>query len=622
MGPTCDAPGQWCTPTGATDAVCAVPDPTILCPYSIVGYNGGTCPDASVMLDQATCTFQCGSAPGADCVPPAPLQPGYLSQYIDTVTVSDGAGGEFVAISGYDPGWLDISNQVWKFGDLVYVEYRPGDAETPPATSYTIIDGKPANSETNVYFDPAGWRQGNYEPGDDVGYYSSIAASAAGDIYIAYVDLTTPGSYRLKLAHRAPASTTWTINLIDDSPLVGTGGAFYPSLTLDSTGKLVVAYGVRQAATGPGLAPQGWVRIATSSNPNPTGVADWTSFDMVESIANVGCVDGDGLCAAGDRCFAAGTSGRGVCLTPTNDCTMACAGQFGSEVICANTVCQTVRKAGDLVDTTGIFNQLVADGTGLALAYHDRSAGTPLAGMMCSTDANCPAQAFCSGAVANMANSGTCMIPNGNIWGARFSGGTWSPRFLIDGYSRKVATVGDCGQHLTFTIDASGVWHVAYLDGTFDRIRYAQVQTNNTVNNYQFVDDGTAAFAPALTDRQDGNRRLVGGEMSIQLSSAGELRILYQDLTGPASTDPTVQPVGPQPLIATRAAAANTGFAVAYPATRGPNSGFWISQSLGITAGTNNTSYCVWAQRSANLNDPLVPPVEDGALIHVTTCRP
>lgn len=619
--PTCDAPGQWCTPAGASDQICVVPDDATLCSYDVVGYNLGTCPPASVQLDTATCTFRCGATPGADCIPPDPLKPGYLSQYIDSVTVPDGSGGEYVAISGYSPGWLDISNLLYRYGDLVYVEYRQGDPEELPQTSYVIVDGKPADSANNIYSDPAGWRGGNSEAGDDVGYYSSIAASASGDVYIAYLDKTTPGNYRLKLAHRVAGQTTWAISVIDDSDRVKRYGALYPSLTLNAAGNLVVAYGVRDQAAAPGQDGTGWVRVATSSNANPAAVADWAYADLTETTANVGCVDGDGLCATGDRCVADGFSGRGTCMTPTSDCTTTCSGMFGSQSICSNGACRDVRGAGDLPDAVGMFNNLVRDGNGLALAYHDRGAGALLTGQMCTTDANCAnTQAFCSGAIAGTPNSGTCMIPNGNIWGVRFDGTTWGSRFLIDGYSRKQATVGDCGQHLTFTIDSTGVWHVAYLDGTFDRIRYAQVQTNNTVNNYAFVDDGTAAFAPALTDRLDGNRRLVGGEMGIQISASNEIRILYQDLTGPQSIDPLVQPVGAQPLLAVRAMGATT-FTVTYAGTPGPNSGFWASQSLGTTGTTNNTSYCIWAQRAANSNDPTTTAVEDGAMIHVVECR-
>lgn len=623
----------FCTPAGGGSPVCQTAvDPLALCPFSLLGYNNASCPPGSEFWNTTTCEWQCGDPAGSACVPPIPLQPGYLAQYMDSVAVTDGAGGERILVSGYSPGWLDSGNIVWPYGDLIVAEYTPA-ATGDTVLQFTILDGVPTGDETNIQFDPAGWRQGIIAPGDNVGKYTSIAASAAGDVYIAYSDFT-PGANRLKLAHRAPGATTWTISVIDDSSLVTVGGAFYPSIVVQG-GVPVVAYGVREAATGAGAQPQGWVRIATAMSATPADSAAWTTFDMPDSIADVGCVAGDGLCASGDSCVTVGTSGRGECVTPSDDCAPSCpAGQFGTITLCAQTVCRSVKSGSDLVDTQGLFNQLVVDGTGLALAYHDRSAGQHT-GLTCETDSatpvagafNCTQRgntlAFCQGADPMNAtdNDGECIVPNGNLWGARLpAGGAWSSRFLIDGYSRKQATVGDSGQHVSMVIDASGTWHLAYLDGTFDRIRYARVAAGATVGSaFGIIDDGTAAMGrPA--DRADGRRRLVGGDISIGLSAAGELRVLYQDMTGPSFTDPTMVAPGAQPLLAERGATANaaTAWTVANAAMNAPNSGFWTTQAVGLT--TTGTSYCVWAQRNGNTNDPLQSPTPDGAEAHAFAC--
>lgn len=628
--PDSNACNEMCTPPGGTP-VCVPPvDLSTLCTYAIVGYNNATCPAGSEVYDTTTCEWGCGTPPGSACVPPIPLQPGFLTQYMDSVAITDGAGGERIAISGYSPAWLDSGNIIWNYGDLVYGEFTPGGAEI---VSFTIIDGKPDDNETNVQFDPAGWRGGNIEAGDDVGKYSAIATTAAGDVYIAYSDFT-PGANKLKLAHRAPGSTTFTISVIDDSSVVTTGGAYYPSIVITG-GVPVVAYGVREQATTAGSQPHGWVRVVTAASATPADSSAWTVDDRVDSISAIGCVSGDGLCASGDTCVAVGTSGLGECVTASTDCAPVCpAGMFGSVTVCANTLCRTEKTGGDLVDGQGLFNQLVVDGTGLALVYHDRSAGQDT-GQTCETDSatpvagafNCTQRgqplAFCQGATADVPNNndGRCIIPNGNLWGARRDAmGAWQPRFLIDGYSRKQPTVGDCGQHASLVVDASGVWHVAYLDGTFDRIRFARVAAGATVGSaFGIVDDGTPSIGRPL-DRADGRRRLVGGEISMALSAAGELRILYQDMTGPLNLDPLAVPQGPQPLLATRpaAAAAAIPWTVANASMNAPNSGYWTTQSTGLT--TTGTSYCIWAQRAASSNDPLNLAADDGAETHALAC--
>jgi hypothetical protein len=615
--------------------ICAPPVTGDLCPESVTGYKFGICPSFGATLNTATCEWTCGDPAGSSCIPPN--EPGYMARYLDSVAVTDGAGGEFIAISGYSPGWLDSGNVAWPYGDLVYSEFTPGD---PEVVSYTILDGKPADTVDTVTRSPMAWRGGNTEPGDDVGKYSSIAATAAGDIYIAYSDFT-PGAFALKMAHRAPGATTFTVSVVDDSSLVQTGGAFYPSIAIWN-GMPVIAYGVREAALSVGTQPHGWVRVATATSATPADSTGWVNEERADSVSDIGCVNGDSLCASGDRCVTSGTSGRGICVTPSTACAPACAGgMFGTVTLCADIggtpTCASVKSGGDLVDAQGMFNQLVVEGTGLALVYHDRSAGQHT-GLTCETTNNAippvagafscvqrgNAQAFCQGATADVPNDndGECLVPNGNLWAARRAAdGTWSSRFLIDGYSRKDPLVGDSGQHVSIVIDASGVWHLAYLDGSFDRIRYARVAAGATVaTTFGIVDDGTPAPATRPTDRVDGRRRLVGGDISIGLSAAGELRILYQDMTGPENLDPTIIGTGTQPLLATRSstAIAIAPWTVVVPTTNAPNSGWWTTQATGLV--TPGTSYCVWAQREANSNDPDVLAENHKAETHALAC--
>lgn len=615
-----------CPSTGA----CLTPpeDTSTLCSYAIVGYNGSYCTEAPV-FDPATCTYSC-----AACSVPTSLEPGFMAQYLDAVSFPV-TGGERVGISGYSPGWLDSGFAFWPYGDLVYAEFTPGGNEV---VTFSVIDGVAQPTDGNTWCNPQGYRGGvccfpdlpDCDAGDDVGYYSTITANqTTGDVYIAYVDFTTRGSYKLKLAHRAPGATTFAISNIDDGALVGTGGAYFPSITLLNGTTPVVAYGVREAASAQGNQPRGWIRIATANGANPGSSSDWTFDDasMADTTANVGCVEGDGLCAAGDRCFAVGTSGRGECATPTNDCTTTCSGMFGTISVCVDTVCRNVKKGSDLVDTVGVGIDLQPVGAGLALAYHDRGAGF-FTGTACDVDAHCgDTKQFCSGAIDGdpMTRDGQCQIPNGNVWGKRFDGTTWAARFLIDGYSRRDALVGDAGQHVSLAVDAAGVWHLAYLDGTFDRIRYARVPAAATTpDQFAFVDDGTpGATRPA--DRLDGRRRLLGGDIAITVTPGGQLRVMYQDLTGPDFNDPTMYPPGQQPVVATRAASGVTldPWTIAYGGTGLSNAGWWITQALSTQTGSA-PSWCVWADAtsSRNTDDPLYSTEPYSADTHVTNCSP
>jgi len=630
--------------------MCYAFDPSQVCLYSQLQTSGGFCPEGSERFVPETCTWDCGTN-GSDCEV-FDMKAGYLAQYLDSVTVASGTDQEFVAISGYSPGWLDQDNALFPFGDLVYAQFTPGGNEV---VDYTIIDGKPlVDDETNVYFAPDSWRNGNSEPGDDVGKYSSITASATGDLYIAYADFTDQGEYQLKLARRAAGATTFVINVIDNTDPVGDGGAFYPSITLDAAGIPVVAYGIRFPSAAPGGQPTGMVRVATAASATPTGVADWTTVDLAETLTDIGCVEGDGLCATGDRCVTIGTTGAGECGTPDTDCRDAvtmnpikCSAPVGDPPICVNDVCRGLKVGSDLVDMTGISNNLFPINGGLGLVFHDRGTGfvRTTGTTACETDSQCLATDFCEGVVTpENDNDGHCTRPNGNVWGMRFttSSTTWGSMFLIDGYSRKRPNIGDCGQHATVAVDAAGAWHVAYLDGTFDRIRYARVDEGATttvdvtaallpqspgVPNPQLgdrtivVDDGTADYIGTSrpADRNDGRRRLIGGELSAVVTASGEIRILYQDITGMGNTDTTTPPPGAQPLLAV-STTAGLGWAVDYANTGVENGGFWTTQSLGVTTTTTTTSYCAWVERASSVNEGTAEPTPDGAETHVVSC--
>ncbi|MFO0693474.1 MAG: hypothetical protein U0230_07955 [Polyangiales bacterium] len=628
MGGCVDQGGAICTPPGATQEVC-LPDSQ---PCNSKG-NGFSCPAGSLVANAACTDVVCGDENNSACVPPPPMNPGLRGQFIDSVLTTDG----ILHYSAYDIGAVVDSVAI---NDLIVGHYNPTSYKAslasmePDATDpnpldptkrnlvqdWTIVDGLPSAAESAQAYDPAGWRGGDVAPGPDEGAYSSIAALGT-DLYVAYEErpsLSNPTAHSLRIAYGTlgqDGKYTWKTSTVDSTA----GGALYPSITIFN-GVPTIAYGLRQAAQymtsggammgTPGDQPTGWVRVATASAATPdatSGEFTWTLTDLVDTITTIGCIDGDGLCGAGATCVQDGTSGRGRCgavpTTPTckkADGTDGCdTGTCWHDNLFNEDFCSAVKKSGDLIDATGLFNNLVPlpSNGGLGLVYYDRGIGRMATSgtLRCNTSANCAAQNVCVNAIANVNNSGYCMIPGGDVWGMRLTGTdptTWgaTTRILVDGYARKATGTDDydAGYGATMTIDSAGVWHVAYVDGIFERLRYAQVQTNNTVNNRETVDDGYGGANRPASRPINGQHRQVGEESSIVVTSTGEVRILYGDATGLV------------PVFAVRTAP--NAWTVSELSVR-TNSGLFTSQLLDPT----ENSWCAWMERTL----PVTPIEED-----------
>jgi hypothetical protein len=146
----------------------------------------------------------------------------------------------------------------------------------------------------------------------------------------------------------------------------------------------------------------------------------------------------------------------------------------------AHEVVEQVPSIEDHPIATGLFNNLFVDDTGLALVWYDRT--------------------------------------RGNIHGARWGGADWGAPFLIDGWDRGAPNVGDSG--IAASVFAEGnVWHVTYVDGVEETLRYARVE-DGVAGGWQVVDDGAT----------EGARHVVGDGSSVALVG-GELRVAYQDTT-------------------------------------------------------------------------------------------
>ena len=85
--------------------------------------------------------------------------------------------------------------------------------------------------------------------------------------------------------------------------------------------------------------------------------------------------------------------------------------------------------------------------------------------------------------------------------------------------------IGDCGQGLSLAVDSVGVWHLSYIDGTEETLRYAHVV--DRLVSTSVIDDGATDGTTAHAD----GRHIVGDDSSIGVTTSGEVRVAYQDAT-------------------------------------------------------------------------------------------
>jgi hypothetical protein len=226
-----------------------------------------TCPAGKVLVLQDptnifdTCNL---SAERCECDSLPPLQIRDVARHSSLA-----ASGQNLYVSAYDG----------EHGDLVVHTFDKSTA--PPALQKTEwLDGVPSTG--HVGGDVNGPRHGITDPGPNVGQYTSIVASPAGDLYVAYYDVDN-GDLKFIARYGGPAAQ-WTAPVtVDGSTPTGsapTNGdvGMYASIALDSNGIPAIAYfrrgsydAVARAETGPSTA----LLYAVAKRAQPLSKADW-----------------------------------------------------------------------------------------------------------------------------------------------------------------------------------------------------------------------------------------------------------------------------------------------------------------------------------------------------------
>jgi hypothetical protein len=403
-----------------------------------------------------------------------------------------------VLVSGYSPG--DPSGAAL-YGDLVFGTVS---SELSEEITWEIVDGVPSGAP--IENDPRGWRGGVAQPGDDVGRWTSIASTPGGEIYIAYYDATNGA---LKLAVGAPGA--WTTHQVDD---VGDSGR-YASLVLLDGGVPAIAYLRIESPAEGAVRPRSSVRLAVASSAMPDGESDWTITEVAGSEMPCRPRFCEGV---GARCLE-----TGECVVPSGTCEPGC----DDDQACVAGACTAALLdpwVEELPPAYGLYTQLARTAGGLALVWYDRG--------------------------------------RGDLWGASATGTTFGAPFLIDGYMRGDPTSGDSGLGASLFVDAAGNWHVTYVDGTEEALRYAVV-TGGAVTIRETIDDG-ATDGTAM--RWADGKHLVGDDSSVVVTETGEVRVAYQDATA-------------QHTMLARRAVGGTGWTREILDMEG-HGGFWIEQEV------------------------------------------
>lgn len=380
---------------------------------------------------------------------------------------------------------------------------------TATGVDWEIVDGAPSTPITNSL---RGWRGGVSAPGDDVGRWTALADSGT-NLYIAYYDVTNGD---LKIAVGAPGA--WDIHSIDET---GDSGR-YASIVLVG-GVPVVSYLRVDTAAADGTVRSS-VRVARASSATPDATTDWTTSEVAGATTPCRAA----WCGTGRACLE-----TGLCAMTGSGCSPAC----GSDEECVAGACTAVLGSGyveDIPPVYGAYTRLAVAGGGLALVWYDRSTGS--------------------------------------LYGAASADGTtWGTAFLIDGYTGP--GVGDTGIGASLFVDMGGLWHVTYVNGTDEELRYAQVNAG-TVTVRERIDDG----ATNGTTPHDDGRHVVGDDSSVVVTAGGEVRVAYQDATDAVT------------MLARRSAPGTWTIEVLDDTDA---SGFWVEQEV-TTAGSSVASW--WRQ--------------------------
>jgi hypothetical protein len=418
-----------------------------------------------------------GGMPDPTCAHDDPnctvLAPGLVGAYTSVAVTTDGSTAW---VSGYNEADYDGSGS---YGDLVVGKYDSAKKQV----AWTTVDGTdPAEMVDPTITDASSWRGGKSKPGDDVGLWTNIQLIADKPV-VTYFDVTHGA---LKFA--SFDGSKWATHQVDQKAKAIIGK--YAKMVVIG-GKPVVAYLSMEPAADGGVTSK--VRVARASKAVPAAAGDWTFEDV--NTAPAPCRAS--FCATGMKCNAV----TGKCETPATTCSPKCSGSdecFTGAMGAACAASNGVAKVDAYADATGLYISAAVTSKGdIGLVYYDRL--------------------------------------RGNLWKAEKNGSSWK-NDLVDGMIPGMAGMepdtGDTGIGASLFIDTKGDWHISYVDGLKETVRYLKLTGGAAPTSYpppaKTVDDGKPAMG-AMT-AGDGNH-VVGDDSNLWVDPMGVVHITYMDAT-------------------------------------------------------------------------------------------
>lgn len=407
--------------------------------------------------------------PKEGCIP---LKPGLIGAYTSVAVASD---GKTAWVAGYNEA--DYDGPASSYGDLVVGKW------TGTKVDWKTVDGLDPKEEVDpTQIDVTGWRAGFQNSGPDVGLWTSIAMGDGDKPVVAYFDVSAGA---LKVA--TFDGTKWSSHKVDgkDKAIVGK----YAKLVMIDK-KPIIAYLSMEAAADGGVTSK--VRVARAKSATPAATTDWTIEDVGSPVA------------APCRAFFCGTGT--ACVTETKKCTKTatCPAKCGTGEACVMGAtapeCKPVKDktwVDAYPDAYGLYvSAAVTSKKDVGLVFYDRIRG-------------------------NLHKA----EKNGAMWKVDLIDGQLPPKDAMD----VGQDTGDTGIGATLFIDKAGDWHIAYVDGAKEAVKYMKLPGGVAPGTIELIDgggdpaNGGQGFADGL--------HIVGDDANIVVDATNTVRVTYQDAT-------------------------------------------------------------------------------------------
>jgi hypothetical protein len=324
-------------------------------------------------------------------------------------------------------------------------------------------------------YEPGGWRHGETDSGDNVGRWPSIQVSSSGKPMVSYYDDT---NNRLKFAINDDG---WKTFVLLEKPKADVGR--YSKMVLGADGKPVVMFLLLEPGNGGKVRSK--VVVARANVEEPHGAEDFKFEDAAVDEDNPCRAD---TCNTGEKCVKA----TGTCTKTVAGCTPADCGGGDNACITQDmkaTCVATVSSIETYPRAVGGYISLVSGPKGFGAVVYDGY--------------------------------------RGNLVGLSEAGGKWT-RTILDGETglrsdKTARDTGDVGSAASLAIAPSGQWHVSYVNGIDETLRYITF-ADGKAGKSEVVDDGTSVDGKAFPD----GKHLVGDDSAIRVDG-DVVTILYTD---------------------------------------------------------------------------------------------